>query len=85
MVQFYRDMWKRRSYVPTLPIDLLGKGNQKIEWIDIYQKAFGDIKRIMNKKINLNYLEFAAVKILDLATSCFKKLEIKDKNSARNR
>ena len=85
MVQFYRGMWKRRSYAPTLPIDLVGKGKQKLEWIDIYQKAFDDIKRIMIKKINLKQPKFAAVLFLDPVTILYEISEFSDQPSARNK
>ena len=58
MVQFYRDMWKRRSHILAPLTDLVGKGKKKIEWNAIHQQAFEDIKKVMAKETILNYPKF---------------------------
>ena len=58
MVQFYRDMWKRRSHILVPLTDLVGKGKKKIGWNEIHQQAFEDIKKVMAKEIILNYPKF---------------------------
>ena len=32
IIQFYRDMWQRRSYILAPLTDLVGKGKKKINW-----------------------------------------------------
>ena len=61
MVQFYRDMWQRRSHIPTPPTDLVGKFKKKLAWADIHQKAFDEIKAVMAKETILNYPDFSKV------------------------
>ena len=58
MVQFYRDMWKRRSHILAPLTDLVGKGKKKIEWNNTHQQAFDDIKKVMAKETILNYPKF---------------------------
>ena len=58
MVQFYRDMWKRRSHILAPLTDLVGKGKKKIEWKATHQQAFEDIKKVMAKETILNYPKF---------------------------
>ena len=58
MVQFYRDMWKRRSHILAPLTDLVGKGKKKIKWNLEHQKAFEDMKRVMAKETILNYPKF---------------------------
>ena len=58
MVQFYRDMWKRRSHILAPLTDLVGKGKKKFTWTNEHQKAFDDMKAVMAKETILNYPKF---------------------------
>ena len=51
-------MWKRRSHILAPLTDLVGKGKKKIEWKEIHQQAFEDIKKVMAKETILNYPKF---------------------------
>ena len=45
MVQYYRDMWKRRSHVlEPLTTASSGKKGAKIEWNDDLEQAFSQMK-----------------------------------------
>ena len=58
MVQFYRDMWNKRSHILTSLTDQVGDGNQELKWTEVHQKAFEYIKKVMAKDTILNYLNF---------------------------
>ena len=55
MVQFYRDMGKKRSHILAPLTKLVGVGKKKLKWTEIYQKAFEDIKKGMAHETILNY------------------------------
>jgi hypothetical protein len=57
MVNFYRDMWIRRSEVLT-PLTALTSKNAKWQWTDKEQNAFDTIKRIMSRNTQLFYPDF---------------------------
>ena len=61
MIQFYRDMWQRRSHILAPLTDLVGKGKKKINWTNIHQKAFDEMKKVMAKETILNYPDFNKV------------------------
>ena len=61
MIQFYRDMWQRRSHILAPLTDLVGKGKKKINWTDIHQKSFDEMKKVMAKETILNYPDFNKV------------------------
>ena len=58
MVNYYRDMWKRRSHVLAPLTKLTGKG-VKWAWDTPQQEAFDEIKRIMSKETILAYPDFS--------------------------
>ena len=57
MVNFYRDMWIRRSEVLT-PLTALTSKNTKWQWTSKEQNAFDTIKRIMSRNTQLFYPDF---------------------------
>ena len=61
MVQFYRDMWKRRSHILAPLADLVGVGNKKLKWTEVHQKALEDIKKVMAKETILKCPNFNEV------------------------
>jgi Reverse transcriptase (RNA-dependent DNA polymerase) len=46
MINYYRDMWRRRSHILT-PLTAMCLAKAKFAWTDKEQKAFKDIKAIM--------------------------------------
>ena len=61
MVQFYRDMWKRRSHILAHLIYLEGVGKKKLKWTEVLQKAFGDVQKVMAKETIITYPNFNEV------------------------
>ena len=57
MVNFYRDMWRKRSDV-LAPLTRLTKKVIKFAWKEVEQKAFDDIKCITSQETLLAYPNF---------------------------
>jgi len=57
MVNYYRDMWIRRSET-LAPLTALTSKNVKFKWTDVEQKAFDTMKRIMARETLLAYPDF---------------------------
>jgi RNase H-like domain found in reverse transcriptase/Reverse transcriptase (RNA-dependent DNA polymerase) len=57
MVNYYRDMWIRRSDI-LAPLTKLTSKNVKWQWKDEHQKAFDTMKKIMSKEVLLAYPDF---------------------------
>ena len=57
MVNYYRDMWIRRSET-LAPLTALTSKNVPIKWTEIEQKAFDTMKRIMALEMLLAYPDF---------------------------
>ena len=58
MVNYYRDMWQKRSHILSPLTKLTGKGVPYI-WGNKQSKAFKEIKRIVAKKTILAFPDFA--------------------------
>ncbi|HSN67194.1 MAG TPA: reverse transcriptase domain-containing protein [Fusibacter sp.] len=58
MINYYRDMWIRRSDV-LAPLTQLVSKTAKREWTDLQQKAFETMKMIMSKKTLFSYPDFS--------------------------
>ena len=54
-------MWQRRSHILAPLTDLVGKGKKKIDWTNIHQKSFDEMKKVMAKETILNYPDFNKV------------------------
>jgi len=54
MINFYRDMWIRRSAILT-PLTELPSKDTKWKWTKQQEKAFPMIKEVMNKEVLLAY------------------------------
>jgi RNase H-like domain found in reverse transcriptase len=54
MINYYRDMWIRRSDV-LAPLTYLVSEERKWEWKEDQQKAFETIKQIFSKETLLTY------------------------------
>ena len=71
MVQFYRDLWSKRSHILAPLTDLVGEcghtkatkknGTKKRPWYwdTVHQKAFDDIKRTLAKEVMLSYPDYS--------------------------
>ena len=57
MVNYYRDMWIRRSEL-LAPLSALCSKNAKWQWTDVEQTAFEKIKRVISKETLLAYPDF---------------------------
>ena len=57
MIQFYRNMWKRRSHILSPLIDAsAGKqGKTKIKWAQAMDEAFIQAKQMVSQEVFLNY------------------------------
>ncbi len=54
MVNYYRDMWIRRSET-LAPLTALTSKNVKFKWTDVEQKAFDTMKRIMARETHIGF------------------------------
>ena len=59
MINFYRDMWQKRSEL-LAPLTALTSKNVKYEWTDEHQKCFEDIKCVIGREVLLGYPDFNA-------------------------
>jgi hypothetical protein len=57
IVNYYRDMWIRRSDV-LAPLSKLTSNTEKWRWTDVEQKAFETMKRIIARETLLAYPDF---------------------------
>ena len=57
MVNFYKNMWLKRSVILTLLIDLTGKG-MKFVWEEAQDKTFKEMKQQMAKSTMLVFPNF---------------------------
>lgn len=57
MVNYYRDLWIRRSHV-LAPLTALTSTSVKWKWTDEHQRAFDNMKRIMARETILAYPNF---------------------------
>ena len=67
MINFYRDIWKRRSHILAPLCKLSSKtGRMNWRWGPIKQKAFEEAKEMLSNHVVLAYPDFA--KPFDLYT-----------------
>ena len=57
MINFYRDMWQKRSEL-LAPLTALTSKNIKYDWKYEHQKCFDAIKRVIGRELLLAYLDF---------------------------
>ena len=57
MVNYYRDLWVRRSHI-LAPLTALTSTAVKWEWTDEHQRAFENMKRVMARETILAYPDF---------------------------
>ena len=58
MINYYRDMWRRRSHI-LAPLTAMCSAKVKFVWHDKEQKAFEEIKAIMSRETLLAYPDFS--------------------------
>jgi hypothetical protein len=58
MVNYYRDMWVRRSEL-LAPLSSMPSKNVKFNWTDEHQKAFENIKKKICREVMLTFPEFS--------------------------
>ena len=58
LVNYYRDMWARRSKTLS-PLSALTSKNVKWSWTEVEQKAFDTMKRIISRETLLSYPDFS--------------------------
>ena len=58
IVQYYRDLWPRRSHILT-PLTDRSNGNGKLDWTDECEEAFQTIKKVVAKETLLAYPDFS--------------------------
>ena len=59
MINFYRDMWQKRSEL-LAPLTALTSKNVKYDWKDEHQKFFEAIKSVIGREVLLGYPDFNA-------------------------
>ena len=59
MINFYRDMWQKRSEI-LAPLTALTSKNVKYNWKDEHQKCFDAIKPVIECEVLLAYPDFSA-------------------------
>lgn len=57
MVNYYRDMWQKRSHILD-PLTELTSKKKRFVWEKVHQEAFDKIKSIISKETMLNYPDF---------------------------
>ena len=57
MVNYYRDMWPKRSHY-LAPLSSLTSKNVKWEWTSIHQEAFDNMKKLIAQETLLTYPDF---------------------------
>ena len=57
MINFYRDMWQKRSELLAASTSLTSK-NAKYNWKDEHQKCFDAIKCVIGREVLLTYPDF---------------------------
>jgi hypothetical protein len=57
MINYYRDMWHKRSHL-ILPLAALSSKSKPFTWTEQCQKSFEDITKIVAQEVLLNYPNF---------------------------
>ena len=73
MIQFYRDMWRRRSHILVPLVDAAAgkKGKLKIKWTEETDEAFTHLKQMVSEEVFLTYPDWN--KPFDLYTDASDK------------
>ena len=68
MVNYYRDMWARRSET-LAPLTALTSKDAKWDWTEVHQAAFDKMKKIVAREVPLSYPDFNDVLEIHTDTS----------------
>ena len=69
MIQYYRDLWEKRSHILAPLSNLVGecgttknrkKPKKKFKWEPVHQEAFEHMKQVMSRAVTLAYPDFNA-------------------------
>jgi hypothetical protein len=58
MLNYYRDMWVQRSSL-LAPLTSMTNKNVKFVWMDVHQRAFEDIKKIICREVMLTFPDYS--------------------------
>ncbi len=58
MVNYYRDMWRRRSHLLAPLSALLSKKKSEWEWTDEWEQTFQEMKEVMSEETLLAFPDF---------------------------
>ena len=58
MINYYRDMWIRRSEI-LAPLTHLTSDKNKWEWTNVHQRSFDLIKKVLSRETLLAYPDFS--------------------------
>jgi len=73
LVQYYRDLWQKRSHILAPLTDLAtGPKNKKIEWKDEHENAFIALKTMVSKEVILAYPDWTQPFIMHTDASDFQ-------------
>jgi RNase H-like domain found in reverse transcriptase/Reverse transcriptase (RNA-dependent DNA polymerase) len=63
LINYYRDMWKRRSHIltPLTELTKVTRGSILFKWDEVHEKAFQEIKKLMSKNTMVFFPDFNKV------------------------
>ena len=68
IIQYYRDLWNKRSHILAPLTSLVGECGKnknsktkakKFKWLPIHQQAFDEMKRVVSREVTLAYPDFS--------------------------
>ena len=73
MIQFYQDMWRRRSHIlsPLIESTANKKGKAKLTWTTEMDEAFIQLKLMISEEVFLTYPDWS--KLFDIHTDASEK------------
>jgi hypothetical protein len=68
LVNYYRDMWKRRSHLltPLTEVTKVPRGSKTFKWAEAQDKAFHEVKKVITQNALLKFPDFN--KVFDIHT-----------------
>jgi RNase H-like domain found in reverse transcriptase len=58
MVNYFRDMWKRRSHLVLAPLTQLVSKSEPFNWTSVHKEAYVEVKRVISKEALLSFPDF---------------------------
>ena len=68
IIQYYRDLWNKRSHILAPLTSLVGECGKnknsktkakKFKWLPIHQQAFDEMKRVVSREVTVAYPDFS--------------------------